>query len=236
MLSVCMPTYNGEKFIGRQLASILKQLGENDEVVISDDSSTDKTVEIVKSFNDRRIRLLEGNKFHSPIYNLENALKNAHGDFIFLSDQDDEWTEEKVKICLENLKNFDLVVHDANVVDADGNEIADSFYRINHTKSGKIYNLLKNGYVGCCMCFSRKLLNLLLPFPKNLPMHDIYIGNYAAFNGFKVKFISDKLIHYRRHGNNASITGEKSHRKLSDRIADRILVLKAVRNGNGGAR
>lgn len=230
MLSVCMPTYNGEKFIGRQLASILKQLGENDEVVISDDSSTDKTVEIVKSFNDRRIRLLDENKFHSPIYNLENALKNAHGDFIFLSDQDDEWTEEKVKICLENLKNFDLVVHDANVVDADGNEIADSFYRINHTKSGKIYNLLKNGYVGCCMCFSRKLLNSLLPFPKNLPMHDIYIGNYAAFNGFKVKFISDKLIHYRRHGNNASITGEKSHRKLSARIADRILVLKSIRN------
>lgn len=229
MLSVCMPTYNGEKFIGRQLASILNQLGENDEVVISDDSSTDRTVEIIKSFNDKRIRLLEGNKFHSPIYNLENALKNARGDFIFLSDQDDEWTEEKVKICLENLKNFDLVIHDADVVDAEGKEIAESFFKINHTKSGKIYNLLKNGYVGCCMCFSKKLLNSLLPFPKNLPMHDIYIGNYAAFNGFKVKFISDRLIHYRRHGNNASITGEKSHRKLSDRIADRIRIWKSIR-------
>lgn len=229
MFSVCMPTYNGEKFIGRQLSSILNQLGENDEVVISDDSSTDRTVEIIKSFNDKRIRLLEGNKFHSPIYNLENALKNARGDFIFLSDQDDEWTEEKVKICLENLKNFDLVIHDADVVDAGGNEIAESFFQLNHTKKGKIYNLIKNGYLGCCMCFSRKLLNPLLPFPKNLPMHDIYIGNYAAFNGFKVKFISDKLIHYRRHGNNASITSEKSHRKLSDRIADRIRILQSIR-------
>lgn len=229
MLSVCMPTYNGEKFIGKQLSSILKQLGENDEVVISDDSSTDKTVEIIKSFNDERIRLLEGNKFHSPIYNLENALKNAHGDFIFLSDQDDEWVEDKVQICMENLKNFDLIIHDANVVDADGKEIAESFFKINHTKGGRIYNLFKNGYLGCCMCFSRKLLDSFLPFPKNLPMHDIYIGNYAAFNGFKVKFISDKLIHYRRHGDNASITSEKSHRKLSARIADRILILKSIR-------
>lgn len=229
MLSVCMPTYNGEKFIRRQLSSILRQLGKNDEIVISDDSSTDKTVEIIKSLNDERIRLLEGNKFHSPIYNLENALKNAHGDFIFLSDQDDEWVDDKVHVCMENLKNFDLIIHNANVVDADGKEIAESFFKINHTKGGRIYNLFKNGYLGCCMCFSRNLLDSFLPFPKNLPMHDIYIGNYAAFNGFKVKFISEKLIHYRRHGHNASITGEKSHRKLSARIADRILILKSIR-------
>lgn len=91
MISVCMPTYNGEKFIRIQLESILSQLGNDDEIVISDDSSTDKTVEITKSFNDSRIHLLENNTFHSPIYNLENALKNAKGDFIFLSDQDDEW-------------------------------------------------------------------------------------------------------------------------------------------------
>lgn len=228
MISVCMPTYNGEKFIRIQLESILSQLGNDDEVVISDDSSTDKTVEIIKSLNDSRIHLLENNSFHSPIYNLENALKNAKGDFIFLSDQDDEWTEDKVSVCMEKLKDCDLVIHDADIVDGNGNQTAESFFKLNHTKSGKFYNLLKNGYLGCCMCFSKNLLSQFLPFPKKLPMHDIYIGNFAAFNGYRIRFIEDKLIHYRRHGNNASITSEHSHRKLLSRISDRITILKNI--------
>ncbi len=228
MISVCMPTYNGEKFIRIQLESILSQLGNDDEVVISDDSSTDKTAEIIKSFNDSRIHLLENNSFHSPIYNLENALKNAKGDFIFLSDQDDEWAVDKVSVCMEKLKDCDLLIHDADIVDGNGNQTAESFFKLNHTKSGKFYNLLKNGYLGCCMCFSKKLLNQFLPFPKKLPMHDIYIGNFAAFNGYRIKFIEDKLIHYRRHGNNASITSEHSHRKLISRISDRIIILKNI--------
>ena len=228
MISVCMPTYNGEKFIRIQLESILSQLGNDDEVVISDDSSTDKTAEIIKSFNDSRIHLLENNSFHSPIYNLENALKNAKGDFIFLSDQDEEWAVDKVSVCMEKLKDCDLLIHDADIVDGNGNQTAESFFKLNHTKSGKFYNLLKNGYLGCCMCFSKKLLNQFLPFPKKLPMHDIYIGNFAAFNGYRIKFIEDKLIHYRRHGNNASITSEHSHRKLISRISDRIIILKNI--------
>ncbi|WP_295799600.1 glycosyltransferase family 2 protein [uncultured Treponema sp.] len=228
MISVCMPTYNGEKFIRIQLESILSQIGNDDEVVISDDSSTDKTVEIIKSFNDSRIHLLENNSFHSPIYNLENALKNAKGDFIFLSDQDDEWTVDKVSVCMEKLKDCDLLIHDADIVDGNGIQTAESFFKLNHTKKGKFYNLLKNGYLGCCMCFSKKLCEVLLPFPKELPMHDIYIGNFAAFNGYRIKFIEGKLIHYRRHGNNASITSEHSHRKLLSRISDRIIILKNI--------
>lgn len=223
-----MPTYNGEKFIRIQLESILSQLGDNDEVVISDDSSTDKTVEIIKSFNDSRIHLLENNSFHSPVYNLENALKNAKGDFIFLSDQDDEWTVDKVSVCMEKLKDCDLLIHDADIVDGNGIQTAESFFKLNHTKKEKFYNLLKNGYLGCCMCFSKKLCEVLLPFPKELPMHDIYIGNFAAFNGYRIKFIEGKLIHYRRHGNNASITSEHSHRKLLSRISDRIIILKNI--------
>lgn len=56
-ISVCMATYNGEKYIKEQLGSILCQLGDNDEVVISDDKSTDNTKLIIESFNDRRVRV-----------------------------------------------------------------------------------------------------------------------------------------------------------------------------------
>ena len=57
MLSVCMATYNGENYLREQLESILPQLEPGDELVISDDSSTDKTLEIISSFADNRIRL-----------------------------------------------------------------------------------------------------------------------------------------------------------------------------------
>ena len=75
MISVCMATYNGEKYIKEQLSSILSQLSEKDEIIVSDDSSTDKTVEIIESFQDKRIKILKNNKFRQPNLNFENALK-----------------------------------------------------------------------------------------------------------------------------------------------------------------
>ncbi len=83
MISVCMATYNGEKFLKKQIESILIQLDNNDELIISDDSSTDSSVDIIKSFNDDRIKLFHSS-FHDPIKYFENALNKATGDYIFL--------------------------------------------------------------------------------------------------------------------------------------------------------
>ena len=91
MISVCIATYNGEHYINQQLKSILSQLSYNDEIIISDDSSNDKTINIIESFNDKRIKLLKYQKYFNPIYNFENTLKNVSGDYIFLSDQDDNF-------------------------------------------------------------------------------------------------------------------------------------------------
>ena len=112
MISVCIATYNGGAFIKRQLYSILPQLGENDEVVIADDGSTDDTLPIIESLNDKRIKIIEGPHRHSPIWNFEKALKAAKGDYIFLSDQDDEWMPNKVKVTLPYLKTADCIVSD----------------------------------------------------------------------------------------------------------------------------
>ena len=99
-VSVCIPTYNGAKYIKEQLDSILSQLGESDEVIISDDSSSDATLDIIKALNDSRIVILEGGKFRSPIFNVENAMKHSSGSFIFLSDQDDVWLPNKIDLTL----------------------------------------------------------------------------------------------------------------------------------------
>ena len=108
MISVCIATYNGENFIKAQLDSILCQISLTDEIVISDDSSSDNTIRIIKSYDDPRIKLFEGNTFHCPIFNFQNALKNSIGDFIFLSDQDDIWIKNKVSTMMKELQNSDL--------------------------------------------------------------------------------------------------------------------------------
>lgn len=100
MISVAMASFNGEKYIKKQILSILDNLNEDDELVISDDGSTDCTLQIIKEFQDSRIKLIKGN--HEGINkNFENAIVHCMGDYIFLSDQDDEWYPSKVSTVMK---------------------------------------------------------------------------------------------------------------------------------------
>ena len=221
MISVCMATYNGGHYIREQLDSILMQLGEGDEIIISDDSSTDDTLEIIASYADNRIKIFPGQHFHSPVFNFENALKQAKGDYVFLSDQDDVWKLDKVQVMLEELKRFALVVSDCMVVDKEGGVIQDSFCFSEVRKTGVVSNIWRNNYLGCCMAFRREVLDKALPFPSQIAMHDIWLGLCASVF-FSTTFISDKLICYRRHGNNASATAEASNLPWTYRISYRL--------------
>ena len=107
MISVCLATYNGQRFIKRQITSILSQIGEEDEVVVSDDGSTDDTLTILRDLNDSRIRIIDGAHRHSPTWNFEKALEGARGEYIFLSDQDDVWMPDKVQKSVEALEKIE---------------------------------------------------------------------------------------------------------------------------------
>jgi glycosyltransferase involved in cell wall biosynthesis len=223
-VSVCMATYNGSKYIRKQLLTILDQLLPGDEVVISDDSSVDDTVHIVQSINDPRIKLVTGQHFKSPIFNFENAIKYATAEYIFLSDQDDIWLPGKVDRMLESLRDHDVVFSNCYIVDADDNRIADSFFKVNHSGLGFFRNIIKNSYLGCCLAFNRKILKKALPFPKNIPMHDWWIGIVSeAF--FRPTAIYECLMSYRRHGINATPTGERSNFHYGSRLRFRINLL-----------
>lgn len=229
IISVCMATYNGAKYIRKQIESILIQLDENDEIIISDDSSSDGTLDIIESFKDNRIKLLKNQKFKSPIYNFENAMKYPKGDIIILSDQDDIWEDGKVASIKKYIKTYDLVVSDATIIDSEEKILEPSFYKKNNSKKGFLKNLIHNSYLGCTMAFNRKILEKSLPFPPNIPMHDWWIGMIAEIYGTTF-FINEKLIKYRRHGQNASFTGEKSSFSFATKIKFRIILLKALLN------
>lgn len=202
-----MATYNGGKYLHTQLASILSQLGENDEIIISDDGSTDDTREIIARFAAPTIRLVEGPRRRSPIANFEHALSQARGEIIFLADQDDRWLPGKVQKMVAALgRGYGCVVSDCHVTDAELTPTSESFFALSHMHRGKWYNLfVSNHYLGCCMAFTRDVLRAALPFPSEIPMHDIWIGNVAAFTS-SVCFLPDALLDYRRHAHNASPT------------------------------
>lgn len=229
MISVCMATYNGEKYIRKQLKSILCQLSKNDEIIISDDCSSDKTLDIIKEINDSRIKVYIHDENHGFVPNFENALKYAKGDYIFLSDQDDEWLPDKVSISLQYLKKCDFIVSDCITIDENNNVIDESRFKKYKIKKGFWRLMVKTRYLGCCMAFNKKILKTVLPFPQKYYYmeHDLWIASVAE-KYYKVELINKPLIYYRRHGNNVSDGGNGKGYSLLNKINRRIYRLQQL--------
>jgi glycosyltransferase involved in cell wall biosynthesis len=238
MISVCIATYNGEKYIKEQLDSVLCQLGKNDEVVISDDGSTDNTLSIIQKLNDPRIKVYphqqEQNNYSGTLRtcfmvgrNAAHALKQASGDIIFLADQDDVWLENKVAACVHHLEKYDLVLSDCIITDENLTMLYPSHFEVfGYPKINVCQNLYKTKFLGCCLAFNRALLNRVLPFPAEPIMHDVWIGLLACRYG-KIKIEKTPYVLYRRHTGNASISVEEKKTSLGFKLIYRSLLLAA---------
>ncbi len=223
-----MATYNGEKFLREQIDSIIAQLDESDELIISDDGSNDATLDILYSYNDSRIKIFHNKYNHGVNRNFENALIHANGDYIFLSDQDDVWKKDKIRICLSALNDCDLVVHDCQITDSNLNIVSQSLFMEIGAKPGVLCNILKNGFTGCCMAFRKEVLESIIPFPKSIKFyHDQWIGLKATLK-FRVAFINIGLIYFRRHSSNSSSVAEKSKLTLIDKFNYRLILIKEL--------
>lgn len=223
-ISVCIATYNGEKYIKEQVLSILNQLKSEDEVIISDDCSIDNTLHIIHEIKDKRIFLFEGVRFASPKLNFENAIKRATGDVIFLSDQDDVWLPDKIKISIDKLQKADLVFSNVKIINGENELLKDKLFQ--SIPDFSIFNLLLNNQIiGATVAFKKHLLTYALPFPPKIPMHDQWLGVLAAYFG-KIEYIDEPLILYRRHSLNASYF-EKSKNSLITKIGFRYNILNS---------
>ena len=221
MISICMATFNGEKYIRQQIDSILNQLCATDEIVISDDASFDNTLDILNSYNDPRIKIYKNEQKLGVIRNFENALAKASNDYIFLADQDDIWEHNKIAECLTCLKTNSLVVTDCSFIDGNG-RILISTYLNGRTPPKYFFSiLLKNYYIGSCMAFRKEVLGLALPFPANIPMHDWWIALVTSLH-LKIGFIDQPLVRHRVHQHNASSTGNNSLYSFTAKIMMRL--------------
>src|SRR5690606_16407967 len=151
----------------------------------------------------------------------------SRGAYIFLADQDDVRVNTKGKVMKRYLEHHDLVISDCQRVDHKLDVKAESYFSVNRSRNGLIRNLFRNSYMGRCMAFNRKVLDRALPFPKEIPIHDFWIGMIGEMY-FDVRFIPDKLIKHRRHSSNASTTGGESVLTLPGKIKYRYKTLKSL--------
>ncbi len=236
MISVCIATHNGGKYLRQQIESVISQLDSNDEIVVSDDGSNDDTVDVIKSFQDDRIKMYQFippkglPSYRYATLNFENALKHSKGNYIFLADQDDVWLPEKVNIMMKSLQENPYVLSDCYVTDENLNIISDTRFTPESgiTKNKYLAFLKSTPFQGSCAGFRREVLQKALPFPDGIQSHDRWIGFVAAFY-FSIKIIPDRLIYYRRHTGTISTTIEgKSQESIFGRLSNRFDYIKGL--------
>jgi glycosyltransferase involved in cell wall biosynthesis len=218
-ISVCLATYNGQRYLDEQLRSILDQLGPDDEVIISDDASTDDTLSVARAARDRRVRILDHTDRVGYSKNFERAVSAATGEIIFLSDQDDVWLPGKVERMVAELDQHDLVVSDVSVVDGDLRVLDPSHFAKHRVRRGFVRNLAATRYIGAAMAMRRELVQLALPFPDRVRWcaHDYWLTLVGEAYG-RVALVDDPLMLYRRHEGVTSTGGERSANSLAHKL------------------
>lgn len=214
-LSIALATYNGAAYLKEQLESIAAQTRTPDELVISDDQSTDDTLKLIVEFTataDFPVRLSINESNLGTAKNFEKAISLCRGDVIVLSDQDDVWHRDKlesVERIFEAKPQLSLVFSNAELVDETLRRFDQTLFDWVHfndqkqrlVRSGRALDLQlrENLVCGCTVAFRAKLKELVLPISNDGPLvHDGWIMLLIAAVG-EIDFINRPLLKYRQH-------------------------------------
>lgn len=228
-ISVAMAVYNGERFLKEQLDSVLTQLEPQDELIASYDVSKDGTWELLQRYRAEfpQLRVIE-NQHPGVNGNFNNAIAACTGDYIFICDQDDRWAENKRSAVVETFEKTgaDMVIHNGVHINASGEIISEPFFSMYRIGNGKLRNILKSRYSGCCMAFSREMKEKIMPMPMDIDAYDRWIGTVGEFLG-KIAYDDRVLLYHRLHGDN--VTPESS-RSVGVIVRSRIQLIRELRS------
>lgn len=220
--SVALATYNGENYISAQLNSIANQTHLPNELVICDDLSTDRTLELIKTFSQTApfpVRLHTSQKRLGYIKNFEKAAALCGGDVVFFCDQDDIWVPQKIEIVISVFSRepeVGQVLHFCDFINEydEGINRPDPLFGLDNIDINKMPNEIKGngtmifinnrpfGWYGCMYAYRRIWNHAIIPF---FPTggHDSWslhiIGALA-----ETRFLPARLIHRRLHGANTT--------------------------------
>jgi len=212
LISIAMCTYNGEAYIKEQLDSILKQSYTNLEIIITDDKSSDKTIEIIKEYqrDDERIKFYENEINLGFLKNFEKAISLCSGDYIALADQDDIWKLNKLETFIQAIQGHSLVYSDAIIIDKESKEVGIELVRPKSNLCKGACNkafFLNNFVSGNTMMFQKELVEHILPIPEKMSYHDIWIGYVASTYG-EITYTQEAMTYYRKYEGQVTHQGD----------------------------
>jgi len=227
-ISVCMATYNGEKYVSRQLESILVQLAEDDEVIVVDDCSTDGTIETVKRLGDHRVTVYVNDRNRGEVFSFGRAISLAKNDWLFLSDQDDVWVPGRASLMQQRLieSGVSVVASNFSWVNASEDPIEVAYDGVASRDSRRhfknIFDIFvgKTNYFGCAMAFRRGFANVVAPIPSFVESHDLWIALASNLAGSNLH-LDERTLLKRKHATNA--TSVVSTRRLSKKLWSRVV-------------
>ncbi len=236
-VAVIMTTYNGEKFVGEQIDSILASTYQDFELFIFDDGSKDQTMSVLEDYERNypdKIHVSQNKTNLGVTLNFLSALSRTTMDYIMFCDQDDVWMKHKIALTLKRMRNMEAqigrdnplaVFSDACVVDQNLNEINRSFFRTGHLNPQKTdlsHILMENKLIGCTVMVNAALRRVLQSnkLPEKAKYHDWWIALIASSFG-KIGFINECTLYYRQHEDN--VVGGAS---FYDYVRNRLRTLK----------
>lgn len=218
MISVLMATWNGEKYLSKQLDSLFAQSIRDFHIYISDDCSTDSTCSIVEEYRQRypgRIELIRRSQNSgSAKHNFFSLMTRCKDDYVMLCDQDDFWLPDKIAVTLDTIRRMEaqygsrapLLVHtDVTVTDQNLRVLHPSYRQIMSSKFARTslnYALVQNTFPGCACMYNRALSELIMREPDYCVMHDWWLMLIAAAFGH-IGFTFERTALYRQHGDNS---------------------------------
>ena len=210
LVDILVATYNtNEKYLKKQIDSILRQTHKNIKIYISDDNSSDeKVAEILKEYeqNDKRIKLYIQPKNLGYNKNFEFLLQKSTANYIMFSDHDDIWGKEKIEKSLKKIKeeNVDMVYCNCRQVDEDGIVIQDDYFKYKNVPLVKGESKLAISRcvgIGCSQIITKEVKEKMIPFKKDVIAHD-WLAAFIANEGKGMCYIEEPLFDYRLHGSN----------------------------------
>lgn len=219
LIDIVIATFNGELYVAEQLDSIIacnEFVKLINKIIVSDDCSTDKTLEILKEYSRvyKNIYVTINKGQHGVAGNFENALNVTEANYVILCDQDDVWNPHKLEVLYEGITKIEngddnipcVFFSDLEIVDDKLNVIHKSYFEMIDIKPERFFNkntvLLMNVVPGCSMIVNRRLIEIALPIKQNqIYIHDWWLLLIAFFGG-SVGYSKESTFKYRQHDYN----------------------------------
>ena len=210
LVDILVTTYNtNEKYLRKQINSLLRQSYKNLKIYISDDNSQDKNViKVLKEYEekDNRIKLFLQQTNLGYNKNFEFLLKKSKANYIMFCDHDDIWHLDKVQKSLDKIKqeNVDMVYCNCRQIDEDGLVIKESYFKYKNVPlvNGKSKLAISRCVgIGCSQIITKDVRNKMIPFKKWTIAHD-WLAAFIANEGNGMCYIEEPLFDYRLHNTN----------------------------------